>query len=1187
MKIALPFFLAVIGWSAQTTIQMEPVADTDIRAQSPTQNFSASAKLEISGVNDRIALFRFDLSQIPANAVVHSVQLTLTFEVPAKQVADSKFRLCDLDRDFQETEATYREFAKGKAWAAPGLVQYQDYAASNAYYCAATVHLSNRGPVQVDVTNYIRMALDTHRPAAGLALFSTADSAAGGTVYSRRAPDAATHPKLAITYDPAVPKAVTNHPFTETKFAPITVDASESAKPDGSKAGLTYLWTVNQPAPASTYSPGQELGRDVKLKFEPDVPGVWNLRLRVTDPATQGFSETTVTVTDIRLGAHPRMGFNEEFLRQLKSLRTGNRPEWMRFEEWLAKPNEPGFGHMGQALMLGYVVTKKNAYFDAAWKIYAPNIYVNGVDRTKGLRPFMGECGKAVYCEDHGAGFVGGYLIMEVASFYDWGFDALMPTQRQDIIEWLNTACEFEELHNSYAHTHFRNDGLIITGALGAAAYATWGENSRATALMASFRREWGHTLEALDVLGKGGALGEGNAYDEATGASLINIANYVYYASGENLFYSHPYFRRHLAYVAFSTYPYRLGEADDPISHSNPPHPVPEGASLNGDDNRGFSWHTVHMRPNGLALARRFPNSEEAGIFNWVFRQKEVESSNDPWADVFFWAPTPALIKPKRLSFFDPSLGYVYVRSDWDSRDATWIASWAGPHADTHQHLDQGSFTIFKRRDLAPKTGNYDYDTVKPHFMSYYTRTVSDNNLLIGDPNEYFSTFIGYWGCDGLREHDLFPAPDGGAKVCIPNDGGQRTMAPYSLALFNNDDFFSRRDVYDVAKVTSFADNGQAVVWVADITNAYNNPRHTTPNNQPKVTKVYRKFVYLRRPDILLVADTVDSTNPDFEKSWLLHAVDHIEVGGTVKKVDDGESIHTETDIARIVVDDKNPGNLGQVTSDLRTGYAALQLKTLFPNNFRYDLIGGREASATSHMEQFQTDPKMLQGGGKGDHMHRHFKDFWVKDYSEGVQPDHRSQNWAPVYPQEVAYSQKGPTFIGGYGRWRLEVQPTAPAKNDYFLNVLKPTLETTDNMPDVKKFETADTFGASFTSDGKGYKVTFTKESLAPPVVDGMDLVAPVISSPKPTAPLPANTRQTTVSVTTNEPSSCRFAYREGTMYPSMTGVFESTDGLSHSILNRELNNGDSYTYFVRCMDRAGNENLEDFRLSFSVAH
>jgi hypothetical protein len=1184
MKPALLALVSTgLAWSAQTTAQLEPIADTFINAKDPAANFGTSGKLEVAGANERIALFRFDLSRIPANAVVSAVHFSLVFDVPKDQVMDSKFIVCDLNRDFQESEATYRDFAKGKPWSAPGLARLEDYGASDQLYCSDPIHIKGPGPAHADVSNFIRMSVDTHRKTVNLAVFSTADSYRAGAVFSRRATDPANRPKLIVAFDPAAPKAVTNHPFAEEKFGPVTIDASASSKPDGSKAGLLYLWTVDRPAPASTYSPGQELGREVKLKFEPDVPGLWNLRLRVTDPATKAFSETTVAVTDIKLGPHPRLGLNPEFIAQLQSLRSGNRPEWAKFDEWLNHPNEPSYGHEGQGLLLGYVITKKKPYFDAAWKIYAPRIYVNGMDRSKGLRPFFGPCGAAVYCEDHDAGASGGYLTLEMAVLYDWGFDALAPNQRQDLMEWLNAACEFNYLHNSFAHSHFRNDGVIITTGLGAAVYATYGENRQATRMMSWFRQEWDHTLVALDVLGKGGALGEGNAYGEVTGQSLIDLANFVYYASGENLFYSHPYFRRHLAFEAFSTYPNRLREANDPISHSDPPHPFPEGASLGGDDDRGHSWHSIHLRPNGLALVRRFPNTEEAEIWNWVFGQKDLERA-DPWIELYFYSPPQALVKPKRLSFFDPSLGYVYVRSDWNSRDATWISSWAGPHADLHQHLDQGSFTLFKRRDLAVKTGNYDYTPVVPHFMSYYTRTVSDNNILVGDPNEYFGTFIGYWGCDGLSQHDLFPAPDGGAKVCIPNDGGQRTAAPYSLTIFNNDEYSSHEDIYDVARITSFADNGQAVAWVDDITNAYNNPRYTTPNNKPKVTKVYRKFVYLREPDILLVADTVDSTNPAFEKSWLIHAVDHIDVGGTIKKIDAGESIHTDTDTARIVVDDKNPSNLGEGTSDLRTGYAALQIKTLFPVDFRYHLVGGREAAKTSHQSQGQSDPKVLQGG---NHLHRHFKDFWVKDYSEGVQPDHRSQNWAPVYPQETVDSVEAPTFIGGYGRWRLEVQPIAPSKNDYFLNVLKPTLESADDMPHVTRFETATTFGASFVSGGKTYKVTFTKETLDPPTVEGMDLTAPVVSSPRPAAQLPSNTRQTTVSVTTNEPSSCRFSYRSGTTFPFMTGNFQTIDGLTHTTLNRELNSGDTYTYFVRCADKAGNENLDDYRLTFSVAH
>jgi hypothetical protein len=890
---------------------------------------------------------------------------------------------------------------------------------------------------------------------------------------------------------------------------------------------------------------------------------LWTLRLRVTDAATKEFSETTVDVTDIQLGPHPRLGLNKEFIAELQGLKASKAPEWQSFESWLNNPGEPNYGSRGQGLLLGYALTRNKAYFDAAWGLYAPKLYFDTTHREKGIRPLFGPCGVADFCDDHQAGTTGAQLMMEVAVLYDWAFDALQPLQRQDIIDWLNGANDFSHLDNSYAHTHFRNDGAIIVNALAATAYATYDENPRRGTLMTWFREEWAHSLQAMDVIAKGGSFAEGNAYSEVTGGFLIQAANYIYYASGENLFYSHPYFRRHLAFDAFSTYPNRLFEANDPLWHDNPPRPIPEGAALGGDDNRGNSWHTVQLRPIGLALVRRFPNTEEADTWNWVFRQKDFEAMNEAFTEIFFYSPPPIVLKkPQRLSFFDPSLGYVYVRSDWDTRDATWISSWGGPHADTHEHLDQGSFTLFKRRDLAIKTGDMDGNATSPHFMTYYTRTVSSNNLLIADPNEYFSGFIGYWGCDGKREHDLFPTPDGSAKVCIPNDGGQRTMHPYSIGMGDNNVFFLRRDAYDVAKIMSFADNGQAVAWVYDITNAYNNPRYTTTGNKPKVTKVYRKFVYLRQPDIFFVADTVDSTNPNFQKSWLLHAVDHIDVSGAVEKLDDGEMIYTGTDRARIVVDDKTPSNAGEVTADLRTGYAALQLRTLFPEKFRYDLIGGRLPN-------------------------HHIKDFWVKDYSEGIQPDHRSINWIPLNPQETQIAQKAPTFAGGYGRWRLELQPTVPAKNDYFLNVLKPTLQTADDMPELTKFETADTFGASFQSGGRTYKVTFTKETLDPPVVDGMDLQPPTISKPKPAGSLPASTRQTVVSVTTNEPATCRFSYRPGTTYPYMTSAFQSTDGLTHTTLNKELNPGDTYTYYVRCVDKSRNENLDDYRLTFSVAH
>jgi hypothetical protein len=48
------------------------------------------------------------------------------------------------------------------------------------------------------------------------------------------------------------------------------------------------------------------------------------------------------------------------------------------------------------------------------------------------------------------------------------------------------------------------------------------------------------------------------------------------------------------------------------------------------------------------------------------------MESEGSAVYDVLYWSPRPKLVKPTRLSYFDPSMGFVYIRSDWDSPDAT-----------------------------------------------------------------------------------------------------------------------------------------------------------------------------------------------------------------------------------------------------------------------------------------------------------------------------------------------------------------------------------------------------------------------------------------------------------------------------------------------------------------------------------
>jgi hypothetical protein len=80
---------------------------------------------------------------------------------------------------------------------------------------------------------------------------------------------------------------------------------------------------------------------------------------------------------------------------------------------------------------------------------------------------------------------------------------------------------------------------------------------------------------------------------------------------------------------------------------------------------------------------------------------------------------------------------------------------------------------------------------------------------------------------------------------------------------------------------------------------------------------------------------------------------------------------------------------------------------------------------------------------------------------------------------------------------------------------------------------------------------------------------------------------TTQATVSVTTDENATCRYATTSGVAYTSMTAdTFTTTGTTAHSFVAAGLVDGGSYGYFVRCQDTNNNNNPTDYLISFSVA-
>ncbi len=97
--------------------------------------------------------------------------------------------------------------------------------------------------------------------------------------------------------------------------------------------------------------------------------------------------------------------------------------------------------------------------------------------------------------------------------------------------------------------------------------------------------------------------------------------------------------------------------------------------------------------------------------------------------------------------------------------------------------------------------------------------------------------------------------------------------------------------------------------------------------------------------------------------------------------------------------------------------------------------------------------------------------------------------------------------------------------------------------------------------------------------------DTVAPVLFNPLPQGTLPAHTTQATLSLESSESVTCRYAAAPDIAYADMPVTFTHTGALSHTHPVTGLVDEQTYTYYVKCRDLAGNVNAGDVPISFYV--
>lgn len=178
-------------------------------------------------------------------------------------------------------------------------------------------------------------------------------------------------------------------------------------------------------------------------------------------------------------------------------------------------------------------------------------------------------------------------------------------------------------------------------------------------------------------------------------------------------------------------------------------------------------------------------------------------------------------------------TVGQVFMRSGW-TEDATYCLFTAGGKLDGHRHYDENSFTIYKYDHLALDSGNRGKQS-DLNLRYWFSQSVAHNLVLIQKPGEPLPH---HWG----QKTD--------APAANLNYGGQTTHTPATVLAFETDKDYS---------------------YVAsDAAACYGE----------KASECIRQFVYLH-PDCFVVYDRVTSSDPSYEKPWLLHFQNEPEVKG------------------------------------------------------------------------------------------------------------------------------------------------------------------------------------------------------------------------------------------------------------------------------------------------------------------
>jgi hypothetical protein len=591
---------------------------------------------------------------------------------------------------------------------------------------------------------------------------------------------------------------------------------------------------------------------------------------------------------------------------------------------------------------------------------------------------------------------------------YDYLYDELPPTLRDEVAEWLlaNTKDGFQDIHGDESHppevwNHYYKlpwlADCVFTVLL-----ATWGDPEVSDhASEYPQMLEYTHAFKVLD--------------NEARAKNMCGTySGYRWERPEEDVATALAWQSAIVDENPFVTYGYHFRQLDDWVMYMTRP-------NFYESDETG---HDVDLaRLHSTFVDYSYPSAVMDGdpYTLWFLDRasEEMSSVSNAWLRIFYndkslprRQPTHDTVPLGRFfGDLSPEDGYnsqyTHMRSTWAysaGDQGTVMASYlCGPRAHGHDLLSNGHLAIFRGQDIiTSSTGVYDGTNFR-HTIFYSQAPLSENSILVIDPNNPY------------LDQPAGDSPFDSTGSVYNREGMQTGTEAGGTDVIGADDAFAYGNEFGFVRRFKNTDQFDTYLY-SDITSAYPNTKKIDlwPSGQT-VDNVSRQIVF-EVGKYFVVCDRVSSVNPAATKRVIMHnpskdgytLVDGTWNGGTAP--------HAVT----------HGGTPGQ-TSDNAVRYfwtkgsSRAYATVLYPE----PAARGGEGRKIRRVGGTNSQGDWNQNGSNPSY------EFWLEEWGE-------NPTWQDQYINGGEYTNY--YEVGWAGFWRMEIEATG-AKDHTFLHVYEIT--------------------------------------------------------------------------------------------------------------------------------------------------